>query len=187
MRYATIGRGVVLVLGAVLIAPVAGGAAPRAASQRSETLIYATYDGQNTASQVFKSMQSGQAGTGEYIESYAVVSKDAKGKVHVQDQRKRDGGVGAVIGGVIGLIGGPMGVAAGATAGGSIGYLTGNAVGIPRDKVESMKASLTPNTSAIIVVLDDVWVQDVEKGLSQAQARQVIANQIATGNPNPSK
>src|SRR5262245_45600595 len=55
-------------------------------SQPSETLVYAVYDGQDTASQVFKTMKSAQADTGERIESYAVVSKDTKGKVRVRDQ-----------------------------------------------------------------------------------------------------
>jgi len=95
--------------------------------------------------------------------------------------RIRDASVGAVLGGVIDLLGGPAGVAAGAAAGGVVGYLTGDAVGIPRDKVESMKASLTPDSSALVVVLDDRWVKDVQHDLEQAQAREVIANQIATG------
>lgn len=73
-----------------------------------------------------------------------------------------------------------MGVAAGAIVSGSIGYLTGDAVGIPLDKVESMKQSLTPDSSALVVVLDHRWVQDVERDLNQAHARAVIANQIAS-------
>src|SRR5262245_24370103 len=73
----------------------------RAAADKPETLIYAVYDGQGTASNVFKTMKSAQGDTGERIESYAVVSKDIKGKVRVRDQRKRDAGVGAVLGGVI--------------------------------------------------------------------------------------
>jgi hypothetical protein len=51
-------------------------------------------------------------------------------------------------------------------------------VGIPIDKVESMKKALTPNSSALVVVLDDRWVQDVERDMHQAKARQVIASQI---------
>src|SRR5262249_50311227 len=141
----------------------------RAADEKPQTLIYAVYDGQDTASQVFKQMKSAQDSTGERIASYAVVSKDLKGKVRVRDQRKTDSGVGAVIGGVIGLLGGPVGVAAGATAGGAAGYLTGDAVGIPRDKVESMKQSLTPDSSALVVLLDDRWVQNVQKDMQQAQ------------------
>ncbi len=36
-------------------------------------------------------------------------------------------------------------------------------------------------SAALAVVLDDRWVQDVEKGLRQANARQVVAEKIATG------
>ena len=165
---------------AMLTAGAIGAAVLRAASDRPETLIYAAYNGQDRASEVFKTMKAGQGETGERIESYAVVSKDLKGKVKVRDQRKRDAGVGAVLGGVIGLVGGPLGVAVGATAGGAAGFLTGNAVGIPRDKVESMKQALVPDSSALVVVLDDRWVQDVDRDLRQAQAREVIASQIVS-------
>ncbi len=178
MRSKAVTNRVVVSLAAALALGVS--AAGVRAAVRSETLIYAVYDGQDTAGQVFKTMRSAQGGqTGERIESYAVVSEDMKGKVSIRDQRKRDAGVGAVLGGIIGLIGGPVGVAAGAAAGGAIGYLTGDAVGIPRDKAESMRSSLTPNSSALVVVLDDKWVQDTEKSLNQAHARAVITNQIA--------
>jgi len=162
-----------------IVVAIGLGSASVPAADRSETLIYAVYDGQDTATQVFQTMKNAQHETGERIESYAIVSKDLKGKVRVRDQRKRDAGVGAVLGGVIGLIGGPAGVAAGAAADGSFGYLTGDAVGIPKEKVESMQSSLAPNTSALVVVLDNKWVQSVERDLNQANARAVIANQIA--------
>ncbi len=142
--------------------------------------MYAVYNGQDTATEVFKTMRSAQSTTGEHIAAYAVVSEDLKGKVRVRDQRRTDAGVGAVIGGVIGLLGGPIGVAVGASAGGAVGYLTGEAFGIPRDKVESMKQSLVPDSSALVVVLNDKWVKDVERDMNQAHARAVIANQIAS-------
>ena len=147
----------------------------------SQSLIYATYDGEDTAGQVFKTMKENQKATGEKILSYAIVSKDLKGKVHVRDQRKHDARVGAILGGVIGVVGGPAGAVAGAAAGGSLGYLTGNEVGISKENVETMKTSLTPGSSALAVILDDRWVQDVEKGLKEAHARSVVADQIATG------
>jgi len=179
MKIEKVVRRVAMASVVTLVTGLAGVAALRAAD-KSETLIYAVYNGQNTASDVFKSMKSAQGSTGERIESYAVVTKDLKGKVSVRDQRRRDAGVGAIIGGVIGLVGGPAGVAAGATAGGAVGYLTGDAVGIPRDQVETMKQSLTPDSSALVVVLNDRWVKDVERDLNQANARAVIANQIAS-------
>jgi uncharacterized membrane protein len=162
-----------------IVVTVGLGAASVPAADRSESLVYAVYDGQDTAGQVFQTMKNAQHDTGERIESYAIVSMDLKGKVSVRDQRKRDAGVGAVLGGVIGLIGGPAGVAAGAAAGGTFGYLTGDAVGIPQDKVQTMRSSLTPNTSALVVVLDNKWVQNVERDMNQAHARAVIANEIA--------
>jgi uncharacterized membrane protein len=180
MKSKGIGQRVAASIAAVLTAGVAGFATVRAADTRSETLVYAVYSGQDTATQVFKTMKANQNATGERIEAYAVVSRDLKGKIHVRDQRKTDAGVGAAIGGVIGLLGGPVGVAVGATAGGALGYLTGDAVGISRDQVQSMKESLTEDSSAIVVVLDDRWVQNVEKDLNQAHARAVIANQIAS-------
>jgi uncharacterized membrane protein len=179
MKSQGIVRGAAAFVFIALAAGIVGSAGVGAAADHPQTLIYAVYAGQDTATQVFKTMKSAQGDTGERIESYAVVSKDLKGKVKVRDQRTRDSGVGAVIGGVIGLVGGPLGVAAGAAAGGAAGYLTGEAVGIPRDKVQSMKDALTPDSSAVVVVLDDRWVKDVQKDLDQANAREVIANQIA--------
>ena len=180
MRLQSVVCGVAATVSALLTAGAISTAVVRAADANSETLVYAVYNGQDTATEVFKTMRSAQGATGERIESYAVVSEDLKGKVRVRDQRKTDAGVGAVVGGVIGLLGGPVGVAIGASAGGVVGYLTGEAVGIPRDKVESMKQSLVPDSSALVVVLNDKWVKDVEKDLNQAHARAVVASQIAS-------
>jgi len=171
-------RGVAASVVTILTAGIMVGGIARAETVDSKSLIYAVYNGQDTAAQVFKTMKSAQGATGERIESYAVVSKGLDGKVHVRDQRKRDAGVGVVVGGVIGLLGGPAVAALAAGAGGVVGYLTGDAVGIPLDKVESMKASLTPDSSAVIVVLDNRWVKDVEKDLQEAQARQIIGSQL---------
>ncbi|HMF93410.1 MAG TPA: DUF1269 domain-containing protein [Vicinamibacterales bacterium] len=179
MRSQKVVRRIAATVAATAITAIATGIPTLRAADKSETLIYAVYDGQDTASQVYKTMQQNQSSTGERIEAYAVVSKDLKGKVRIRDQRRRDAGVGAVIGGVIGLVGGPVGVAAGATAGGAVGYLTGNAVGISRDNVESMKQALVPDSSAVVVVLEDRWVKDVQRDLQQEQSREVIASQIA--------
>ena len=180
MLFREIKRGAVVGIAIALAAGIGGGAVAHAQDVASQTLVYAAYNGQNRAAEVFKTMQSSQYATGERIESFAIVSKDVKGKVTVRDQRHRDAGVGAVLGAIVGLVGGPVGVAVGAGVGGAAGYLTGDAVGIPLDKVERMKKALTPNSSALVVVLDDRWVQDVERDMRQATARQIIASQIGT-------
>jgi uncharacterized membrane protein len=163
---------------AALVTAAMMGAVRLHAATTSQTLLFAVYEGQNTAAQNLKTMIQAQRKTGERIQSYAVISKDPKGKVSVIDQRRTDASVGAVLGAVVGLVGGPVGAAVGATAGGAVGYLTGDAVGIPRENVENMEKSLTPNSSALIVVLDDRWVNDVQRDMEQANARQVIASQI---------
>jgi uncharacterized membrane protein len=174
-------RGVAASMAGLLLVGAAG-AVVHAAAPTSETLVYAVYDGENTAGNVFKTMQSAQWSTGERIEAYAIVSKDLKGKVRVRDQRKTDAGVGAAVGALIGVLGGPIGVAFGATTGGAVGYLTGDSVGIPKDRIDNMKQSLTPNSSALVVVLNDRWVNDVQRDMDQAHARAVIANKIAQPN-----
>src|SRR5262245_56815420 len=120
MKVETIVRGMTAAAVAALLAVGASVVTLRAAGDRAETLIYAVYNGENTASDTFKTMKSAQGSTGERIESYAIVSEDLKGKVRIRDQRKRDASVGAILGGIIGLVGGPAGVAAGATAGGAV-------------------------------------------------------------------
>jgi len=180
MKRTIVTRSLAVSLAGVFV--LAAGGAGLSAAAKAETLLYAVYDGENTAGEVFKSIQRAQGPqSGERIEAYAVVSKDMKGKVRVHDQRNHDARVGAVLGGVIGLVGGPVGAVAGAAAGGLVGYLTGDAVGIPRDKVESMRTALTPNSSALVVVLEDRWVNDVERGMRQAAVRDMIASKIAAG------
>jgi hypothetical protein len=95
MKSHTLMRGLAICTMATLIAGAMNVAGVRAASEKPESLIYAVYNGQNTANDVFTSMIKAQGATGERIESYAVVSKGREGKVRVRDQRKTDAGVGA--------------------------------------------------------------------------------------------
>jgi hypothetical protein len=73
-------------------------------------------------------------------------------------------------------------MAAGATAGGGLGYLTGNRVGIPREDINAIKSSLQPGNSAIVAVVDERWVGDVERSLHEFQAKQVLDRKIAGTN-----
>jgi uncharacterized membrane protein len=187
MKTQSIRRGLAAAAVATLVVGGLSGPVAHASSDKAESLVYAVYEGQGTAASVFRAMVKAQGSTGERIESYAIVSKDLKGKVVVHDQRKTDAGIGAVVGGVIGLLGGPITAAIAAGAGGAAGYLTGNTVGIPKEKVEEMRQSLTPDSSALVVVLDDRWMQDVERDLKKAQARAVIASQIVSGTSGSSK
>jgi hypothetical protein len=62
MRFKEVVRSASMV--AILAVSVSGVAMLRAAEGRSETLVYAVYNGQDTATQVFSTMKSGQSSTG---------------------------------------------------------------------------------------------------------------------------
>ena len=60
MKIETVVRGVTAATVAAAMAVGASVVTLRAAGDRSETLIYAVYNGQNTASETFKTMRSAQ-------------------------------------------------------------------------------------------------------------------------------
>jgi uncharacterized membrane protein len=143
-----------------------------------QSLVYAVYDGERAAQDAYDAMKDSQRQGVINIESFAVISKDQKGHVRIRSTQRRGARNGAIIGALVGVLGGPVGVAAGAAAGGGIGYLTGNAVGIPRDTINQIKASLTPGTSALVAVIDERWVSDLETSLRAAQAKQVLDSKL---------
>jgi len=169
----------------VLVGVAALGAIRLASAQgpAPQTLIFAVYDNEKAAKDAFAAMKDGQRKGLIQIDSYAVVSKDQKGRVHVKSTQRRHARTGAIVGALVGVLGGPIGMAAGAAAGGGIGYLTGNAVGIPREKIEEMKSSLDPGMSGIVAVVEERWVADLEASLRAAHAVQVLDYKIA--NPTP--
>lgn len=115
-----------------------------------------------TAKQVSSEVSSlkGEAADAGYkIVANAVVDMDEKGKAHIHEGGR--GGVGAttgaVIGGLLGLIGGPAGLLAWAVAGGVIGGFAGHYAGrvIPKEDLDELAAQMKPNTSAILVIVED--------------------------------
>jgi uncharacterized membrane protein len=170
---------------AALAGVAAIGSARLALAQDNSTplsLVYAVYDGENTAKEAYAAMKDSQKQGVIHIDSFAVISKDQKGHVHVKSTQKKGARTGAVVGALVGVLGGPAGMAAGAAAGGGIGYLTGNAVGIPRETINEIKSSLTPGSSAIVAVVEERWVSDLESSMRAAQAKQVLDSKLA----NPS-
>jgi uncharacterized membrane protein len=151
----------------------------KGASTAPQTLVYASYDNEQGATQAFNAMKESQKQGAIQIESYAVIAKDQNGRVHVQSTQKSGAKAGAVVGALVGVLGGPPGVAVGAGAGGAIGYLTGESVGIPHEDIKAIKAALKPGTSAVVAVVDERWVSDAERALHEGNAREVLDHQLA--------
>ena len=124
-----------------------------------------SFAGQDTASQTMKEIKSSGALDGYEIAAQATVDQDAKGKVHVHEPGRGGVGatVGAVAGGLLGLIGGPAGVlamaGAGAAVGGTAGHYWGRA--IPKEDLEELGEALTPNSSMMLLLLEDTYSEGV--------------------------
>ena len=134
------------------------------------------FAGQDTAKQTLSDVESSGALEGYKIVAQAIVEQNEKGKVHIHEPGKGGKGavIGSVIGGVLGLFGGPAGVlalgAAGATIGGVAGHLDRY---ISKDDLEELGAALTPDTSALLVMLEDTYSEGAINSMSGYNANVV--------------
>ena len=80
-------------------------------------MFLANYTGQNDADEAFEGLKQAKDDGSFYYDDAAVMSRDADGKVSIQEHGDmstgKGAGIGALIGGVIGILGGPAGVALG--------------------------------------------------------------------------
>jgi uncharacterized membrane protein len=125
-----------------------------------------------------------------HVVDMAVIVKDADGKLKITNSKRRStrGFVtGGVVGGLVGLLAGPVGWLA--VGGGALGALAGKVRGEPlKRELTDLGESLTPNSSAIVAVVEHTWVTDLERGLAAEGARVVhdelkadIAAQLEAG------
>ncbi len=109
----------------------------------------------------------------------AVVVKDGEGKIKVTDSKRRSTKgfiTGGLIGGVVGLLAGPVGWAA--LGGGAIGALIGKIRGAPlKAEMTDIGSVLTPNSSAIVAVVEHTWVSRLEAALA-AEGAQIVREEI---------
>lgn len=119
--------------------------------------------GEDKAGEVLKTVQQQQKLQGVKVVAYAVASMNEKGKVSIKqgNESKKGAGLGAVVGGLVFVLGGPIGLIGSLVAGGLIGGVSGRFMGHKFDskELEKLGDALTPSTSAIILILEDVYAQ----------------------------
>jgi uncharacterized membrane protein len=114
---------------------------------------------------------------GYNIVANAVVEMDDKGKAHIHEGGHGGWGAagGMAVGGLLGLIGGPAGLLAWAVAGGVIGGFAGKIGGraIPKADLEKLSAQMKPNTSAILVIIEDKGAEQLINRMAPYKAQVV--------------
>jgi uncharacterized membrane protein len=135
------------------------------------------FDGQKGAEEALKQLVLSGDLVGYKIAAQATVEQDAKGKVHIHEPGRGGlgGGIGAGAGALLGLIGGPAGVLAWAVAGGVLGGVAGHYMGRPIAKgdLQQIGDALTPNTSFLLMLLEDSESEDVIKRMKGYSANVV--------------
>lgn len=136
-----------------------------------------SFEGEKTAGEKMKDVKSSGALDGYKIDAQAVVEQDPKGKVHIHEPGKGGVGttVGAVTGGLLGLIGGPVGVLAWAVGGAVVGGVAGHYMGRPISKgdLEEIGEALIPDSSAMLLLLEDTQTEGVVNSMSGYNAKVV--------------
>jgi uncharacterized membrane protein len=135
------------------------------------------FDGQDTANQNLKEAKSSGALEGYEIVAQAIVEQDPKGKVHIHEPGRGGVGtaVGAVAGGLLGLIGGPVGILAWAVGGAVVGGVAGKYLGrpFPKGDLEEIGEAMSPDTSGILLLLEDTYSEDAVNSMSGYNANVV--------------
>jgi len=144
-------------------------------------VIVAAFDWMDGAKEAFDSLGQLEKEKSIKIENAAILQKDHFGTVQIRDVKDMTGTRGAVLGGVlgavVGAITGPVGWVAvgGAAIGGLVAKLKDG--GFDNERPEQLGESLKPGTSAMVAVVDHIWVRDVEAALKES-ARDVMTVEI---------
>lgn len=143
-------------------------------------LIVAAFQDEKSAAEALKVLKQARREKLIGIQNAAVLRKDEKGKLHIQETADMGGGRGATLGGVagaaIGLIAGPallVPAAVGALVGGLAAKLRDS--GFSNERLQTLGANLKPGSSAIVAVVEHTWVAEVERAMAEAGADAVTA------------
>ena len=130
------------------------------------TLIFAVFPGQIGAKRAMAKMEKGEKEKVGPLESYAVVAKDQKGNIKVQEKHGEIDGVIALLGRV--PSGGPNDTATTA----------GMPVGISKANGEKIRNMLTKGNSAVMLLVPASHVGDMNSIMKQTHPKQMLDAEV---------
>ena len=137
-------------------------------------VILAAFNDEQGAEAALEALKEAQKEHLIDIDNTAILRRDKEGKLHIKEAKDMGGGRGAVVGGVAGAIAGvvfgPLVLAAagGAALGGLVAKLHDS--GFDDKRLKQLGENLQPGTSAIVAVIEHVWVTQLEEELRKAGA-----------------
>ncbi len=144
--------------------------------ERNYELLVGTYDDETTAREDFESLRSMDD---VHVVGAVVLSRNSEGKVEVKEHGghtvSAGAGIGAVAGLVIGLFAPPLLLAGvvGLALGAGVGAITGEIVKRHEEKEIGVDAEewLPTGSSAVVAIVDDRYLDRVDKALEKADKR----------------
>jgi uncharacterized membrane protein len=139
-------------------------------SDRNLVIYAAGYDEAGLADADYEALKD-LRDVGVFVVAAVILDRDAEGKVRVRDKEHIVGG-GAVAGGAVGLVVGLFAppLLAATAIGAGIGAAVGGLVKHHREGelASVLEEAMPVNTSAIVVLLDDAYADQVDKVLAKA-------------------
>jgi len=139
-------------------------------------LIVAAFQDETSADEALKELKQAKKEHVIAIQDAAVLRMDQKGKVHIKEVHDVGGGKGAVAGGLLGvgiaLLAGPVGIVVAGATGALVGGLAAKKLdfGLDNERLKKLGAGLKPGTSAIVAIIEHVWVDQLEAEFAEAGA-----------------
>jgi uncharacterized membrane protein len=140
-------------------------------------LIISVYNDPEQARRVLDDLKQLSRDGNVQIRNAAVIVKDEKGRIRMDDTQDVGAGkgalFGAIIGGLVGLLAGPAGAITGALAGAATGGVTASVVdmGFSDDQLAELQASMPANSSALVTLNEHVWVSKLVDELESRQGK----------------
>jgi uncharacterized membrane protein len=139
-------------------------------------LIISAYDRPDQARQMLASIRRSVQDGNLEIKDAAILVKDERGQVRLDDTQDVTPGqgalFGAITGGLIGLLAGPAGALAGAMAGAATGGVGAALIdmGFSNDQLKELQASMPAGSSALVILVEHTWIQKLVDDLSRQRS-----------------
>ncbi len=137
-------------------------------------LLMIVFNDESSADQALKELKDAKKEGLIEIVNAATLKSDENRKVHYKELadlkfRKKGRILGGSAGALLAVLGGPAGVlvsaVAGAAAGGGLSRLKDK--GVPNEDLKKLASKLDPNSSALIALVEHVWVDKVIEEVSE--------------------